>query len=91
MEAGPLRQRAGEAALAIVDVPFTRHGGHEVVQRVAAQYPGIRILALSSTVFSHVSRLGNCARDLGVDGVLPKPVAQEALIATIRDLLQPHA
>ena len=81
----------GQAALAIVDVPFTRHGGHEMVQRVAAQYPGIRILALSPTVFSHVSCLGNCARDLGVDGVLPKPVAQEALIATIRDLLQPHA
>jgi DNA-binding response OmpR family regulator len=79
----------GLAVLAIVDVPFTRHGGQELVQRVAAQYPGILMLALSPTFFSNVRCGGNCARALGVDGVLPKPVARDALIATIRNLLQP--
>ncbi len=60
------------------------------MQRVAAQYPGIRILALSPTFFSNVSCGGNCARALGVDGVLPKPVARDDLIAAIRDLMHPH-
>lgn len=78
------------AVLAIIDVPFTRHGGHELVQRVAAQYPGIRMLALSPTFFSNVSCGGNCARALGVDGVLPKPIAREALIDTVRNLLHPR-
>ena len=81
---------AQRAAIAIVDVPFTRHGGRDAVQRVAAQYPGIRILALSPTFFSNVRCGGNCARALGVDGVLPKPVARDDLIAAIRDLAQPH-
>ena len=78
------------AVLTIIDVPFTRHGGHEVVQRVAAQYPGTQILALSPTLFSSVSCSGHCARALGVAGVLPKPIARDALIAAIRNLLSPH-
>ena len=83
--AGPARP-----AVLIIDVPFTRHGGHEVIQRVAAQYPGIPILALSPTFFSNVKCGGNCARSLGVAGVLPKPVARDALLDAIRGLLQPH-
>jgi DNA-binding NarL/FixJ family response regulator len=79
----------GPAALAIVDIPFTRHGRPELIERVAAQYPGIKILAFSSTFFSNVSYCGNCARELGVDGVLPKPIARNALIATVRNLLEP--
>jgi DNA-binding NarL/FixJ family response regulator len=78
------------ALLAIVDIPFTRHGGREAVQRVATQYPGIPILALSPTFFSNVRCGGECARALGVAGVLPKPVARDALIAAIRDLLRPR-
>lgn len=77
-------------AVLIVDVPFTRHGGQEVIQRVAAQYPDIPILALSPTFFSNVKCGGNCARSLGVAGVLPKPVAREALLDAIRDLLHRH-
>ena len=78
----------GAAVLAIVDVPFTRHGGNEVIRRVTAQYPDIPILALSPTFFSNVKCSGNCARALGVAGVLPKPVARDALIDAIRGLLQ---
>ena len=47
-------------------------------------------LRLSPTLFSNVSCGGNCARALGVDGVLPKPVARDALIAAIRDLVYPR-
>jgi CheY-like chemotaxis protein len=78
----------GAAALAIMEVPFTRHGGRELVQRVAEKYPGTPILALSPTLFSNVQCGGNCAKALGVAGVLPKPVAHEALIDAIRNLLQ---
>jgi CheY-like chemotaxis protein len=77
----------GAAALTIMEVPFTRHGGREAVQRVADRYPGVPILALSPTFFSNVQCGGNCAQALGVDGVLPKPVPQDALIAAIRKLL----
>ena len=81
----------GAAALAIMEVPFTRHGGRELVQRVAEKYPGTPILALSPTLFSNVQCGGNCAKALGVAGVLPKPVAHEALIDAIRNLLQRRA
>jgi DNA-binding NarL/FixJ family response regulator len=84
-EADPPAREA--AALVIIDIPFTRHGGHEAVQRVAAQYPGTRILALSSTFFSSVSCVGECARALGVDGVLPKPIARDTLITAVKDVL----
>jgi CheY-like chemotaxis protein len=80
----------GAAMLTIVEVPFTRHGGHEVVQRVASQYPDTPILALSPTLFSNVQCGGHCARALGVAGVLPKPVAHDALIAAIRNLVHPR-
>jgi CheY-like chemotaxis protein len=81
---------SGPAVLTIVDVPFTRHGGPEVIRRVAAQYPGIPILALSPTFFSNVKCAGNCARALGVAGVLPKPIARDVLIDAIQGLLHLH-
>jgi len=80
----------GAAALLIVDVPFGRHGGRDVVKRASTQYPGTPILALSPTFFSNVECGGNCARSLGVDGVLPKPIGRDALIAAIRNLLRPR-
>jgi DNA-binding response OmpR family regulator len=75
-------------ALAIVDVPFAR-SGVERLQRFAARHAGTPILALSPTFFSHVKCIGDCARSLGVSGVLPKPVARDALITAIEDLLRP--
>lgn len=78
----------GSAVLMILDVPFSRHGGREAVQRASMLYPDTPILALSPTFFSNVACGGNCARALGVAGVLPKPVAQEALISAIRNLVQ---
>ena len=73
-----------------LEVPFTRHGGRDVVQRASAQYPGTPILALSPTFFSNVECGGNCARSLGVAGVLPKPIGRDTLIATVRNLLHPR-
>jgi CheY-like chemotaxis protein len=80
----------GEAApvsLAIVDVPFARQGA-DLLRQVAARHPQAPLLALSATFFSSVKCTGDCARSLGVDGVLPKPVSREALLATIGELLR---
>lgn len=79
------------AQLTIVDVPFTRHGGLELLRRVAGEAPGVPILALSPTFFSNVRCGGECARALGVAGVLPKPIAREALIEAVDGLLRPAA
>lgn len=78
---------AAAAALAIVDVPFTRHGATELLRQVSAHHPGVPILALSATFFPNVKCVGDCARALGVAGVLPKPVARDALLAAVRALL----
>lgn len=80
--------RERRAVLTIVDVPFTRHGAPEVIKRVTAQYPGTPILALSPTFFSNVACGGGCARALGVAGVLPKPVARDALLNAVSVVLQ---
>jgi CheY-like chemotaxis protein len=76
-----------EADVVVVDVPFPRQGGLDLLQRVASRHPGTPIVALSSTFFAGVESSGALARSLGVAAVLPKPVAREALIRAVKDLL----
>lgn len=71
------------AVVTIVDVPFSRHGAAELLERVARDFPDEPMVALSATFFSNVSCGGPCARRLGVAGVLPKPVARDVLLAAI--------
>jgi DNA-binding response OmpR family regulator len=91
-----LAARVGEttgterALLVIVDVPFSRYGATEILQRVTQAHPNEPILALSATFFSNVHCGGACARRLGVAGVLPKPVAREALLAAVEALRTPQ-
>jgi CheY-like chemotaxis protein len=77
---------SGGAALIVVDLPFPRQGGQAVLQRLAAQHPGVPILALSSTFFASVACTGAVARELGVAGVLPKPIRRDALVAAVTAL-----
>lgn len=76
----------GPFTAVIVDVPFARHGGLELLGEVAARHPGTPLLALSATFFSSVQCSGGCAHALGVSGVLPKPLTREALVAALRNL-----
>lgn len=78
--------QATDCALAIVDVPYPRDSGLELLRRVTREHPGTPLLAISATFFSTVARCGPCARALGVAGVLPKPLAREALLAAVREL-----
>lgn len=73
--------------LVIVDIPFPREGGVELVKRINSEYSGVPILALSSCFFAAVPCRGEVARALGVARVLPKPVPREKLIDTVRTLL----
>jgi DNA-binding response OmpR family regulator len=74
--------------LVIVDVPFPRQGGLELLQRIGQKYPGVPVVALSPTFFASVECAGAVARALGVASVLPKPLARDALATTVRALLK---
>lgn len=73
--------------LVVVDIPFPRQGGLDLLRRIAGERPGTPILALSSTFFAGIESNGAVARALGVAGVLPKPLRRDALIAAVRNLL----
>jgi DNA-binding NarL/FixJ family response regulator len=77
------------ADLVIVDVPFPRRGGVDLVRRIARQHPTTPILALSTNFFSGIECCGPLARELGVDCVLPKPATREALATAVRLVLPP--
>jgi DNA-binding response OmpR family regulator len=88
-----VHERTGEGAmsdditLVIVDLPLARPAGPDVLTRIAGAYPGTPVLALAANLFPTVKSDGPVARALGVAGVLPKPVARDALVRTVRTLL----
>jgi CheY-like chemotaxis protein len=75
----------------IVDLPFSREDGARQLRLVAARHPATPVLALSSNFFAGVGAAGAVARSLGVARVLPKPVAQEALLRAVDTVLEAAA
>lgn len=72
---------------AIVDIPFPRQEGRELVQDILRRHPDTPILAVSSMFFACVECFGQVSRALGVSCVLPKPLSREALLDAVRRLL----
>lgn len=72
----------------VVDVPFPKQGGLDVVKDLARQHPGTPIVALSGNFLPGVCGSGSVARELGVASVLPKPVAREALVDAVRQAVK---
>jgi CheY-like chemotaxis protein len=64
------------ADLVIVDVPFPRQGGVDLVRRVASQHPATPILALSTNFFSGIECCGPVARALGWTAYCPPATAR---------------
>jgi CheY-like chemotaxis protein len=69
--------------LVIVDVPFPRQGGVDLVKRIVSRHPATPIVALSSNFFSRVECCGPVAQALGVNCVLAKPATREAIAAAV--------
>lgn len=77
----------GPFEVIIVDMPFPRNRGPDVLARVRDSYQDAPILVLSSHFFAGIESAGSIARALGVARVLPKPVTREAMAAAVRHLL----
>ena len=73
----------------VVDLPFPREEGVDMVNALARQHPGTPIVALSANLLPGVEPSGRVARELGVASVLPKPVTREALMAEVRKVAKP--
>lgn len=76
-----------EPQLIVVDLHRPRQRGADALKQLRARYPGTALVALSSNFFAGVEANGAVARALGVDAVLPKPLAREALVGALRGLL----
>ena len=75
------------ADLVLVDMPFPRQGGLERLRRVGEAHAWAPMIVLSSNFFPGVACCGPVARELGVAGVLAKPLAREALLAAVAAIL----
>ncbi len=77
----------GRFDAAIIDIPFPRQEGRDLVQRIAQRHPGTPIVALSAMFFACVECFGQVSRALGVSCALPKPVSREALLDAVGRVL----
>lgn len=73
--------------LVIVDVPFPRQGGVDLIARIAKRHPMTPILAMSPTFFGRIECCGPVALALGVACVLPTPLSRQVLIDLARRFL----
>jgi DNA-binding response OmpR family regulator len=74
--------------LVVVDIPFPRLGAAAQLQGLALAWPQAPVLALSGTFFASVAARGAVARELGVAGVMAKPVSREAWLCEVQRLLE---
>lgn len=72
----------------VVDVPFPKQGGLDVLKDLTREHPGTPIVALSGSFLPGVCSSGSVARELGVASVLPKPVTRDALVDAVQQAVK---
>ena len=72
----------------VVDLPFPRQEGLDMVSALSREHPGTPIVALSANLLPGVEPSGQVARELGVACVLPKLVTREALMAEVTKVVK---
>jgi DNA-binding NarL/FixJ family response regulator len=89
VQAGQAEQAADPARceLVITTVHYPRQSDALALRQLAARHGDAPVLVLSPTFFAGIDCHGPVAQALGVAGVLPQPVARDALQAAVRRLL----
>jgi DNA-binding response OmpR family regulator len=77
---GLAEQQASPADLVITDLRMPGMAGHELIQRLKADFPATRVIAISAVDEDLGDRWG-------VDGVIKKPFALKDVLARVADLL----
>lgn len=72
--------------LIIVDLPYPRERGSELLAHIGATHPDIPVLVLTSSLLAGVRSTDAVARELHVSSVLPKPIERDALLAAVRNI-----
>lgn len=79
-------QRAHPADVLITDIFMPEGDGIETIDRVRAEFPGTRIIAMSGAVRGRQDYL-SVAAQIGVDATLHKPFTVDELIRTLKTVL----
>jgi CheY-like chemotaxis protein len=82
-------QRAKPAAVVITDILMPEKEGLETIRDLKHEFPGLKIIAISGAgkrVKSTAYLL--TARELGAQALLRKPFKSDALVQTVREVLQ---
>lgn len=77
--------------LLLVELAYPRRDAAGPLQRLAADYPGLPVVALSPTFLAGVEAGHSAARALGVAAVLPLPVSRQVLLAAVCNVLGHNA
>ncbi len=70
----------------VTDLVMPDCDGIELLRNVRRSFPGIRVLAMSGA--SAATLYLEAARVLGANGILPKPITQDALLGAINGLFE---
>lgn len=84
-EAGLAKFDAVKPDLVITDVFMPEKDGIETAKQLRAQFPGVKILAITGG--GREGRFYFLVRALGADSVLQKPFTKQALLDAVRQLL----
>ena len=79
------RQRAADVV--ITDIFMPEMDGLEAIDRIRADYPATRIIAMSSGAARMQDYLG-VAKEIGADATLQKPFSTRELVRLVRELAE---